>query len=550
MERIILKHRSGSKANQVEEFPLKQFKELMIGRDPAATVQYHPDFDDLVGRRHARIERDLTDPTQFLITDLKSRNGTYVNNARINETAKLKPGDIVQLGPGGPAFEFDLEPRPESFLRPTREAADMRTVPLGDYEVPTTQTDAMSASPTEPVTASSAPAGAPRPSVGRATVERMITMSQSKSRKNLILGGVVVVALLVLVVGVLIYQNRKTEQGLAEITQREEAREQERKAILDPKQIAEKYSPSVVFIRVSWKLTENGSQVYHKYRAGRPLYLPRGPSESRLEPMLTLDPRGNVPLGYAVGGSGFVVKEDGFILTNRHVAAPWFAPYPNLPRGIVVTRDRNGEEQIREVEGPTDWIPAQALRSNRSFLRLLEAKSNDDLEVTFPQDKLSTRGQVERISDEHDVALLKINLPQALPKVELRNEGEIKPGEAITVIGYPLTGAPVFTLVRDKTGLLGPGDKVAFVPQPAVTAGVIKRVIKAGSDSTSYYSSMGDNYEHDAKVTPGNSGAPVFDQQGDVIGLVYAGFTSGQITNYAVPIQYGKGLMGPQAVRQ
>ena len=33
MERIVLRHLSGSKANQVEEFPLAHFKELIVGRD-------------------------------------------------------------------------------------------------------------------------------------------------------------------------------------------------------------------------------------------------------------------------------------------------------------------------------------------------------------------------------------------------------------------------------------------------------------------------------------------------------------------------------------
>ena len=40
MERIVLKHLSGSKANQVEEFPLNHVKELVLGRDPSSTVKY------------------------------------------------------------------------------------------------------------------------------------------------------------------------------------------------------------------------------------------------------------------------------------------------------------------------------------------------------------------------------------------------------------------------------------------------------------------------------------------------------------------------------
>src|ERR1051325_5093546 len=122
MERIVLRHLNGSKANQIEEFPLNLFNELVIGRDPASTVKYDADRDDLVGRQHAKIIRDPADDAQFMITDLGSRNGTFVNKQRIVGTAKVMPGDLIQFGAGGPEFQFDIEPRPENALRPTRIA--------------------------------------------------------------------------------------------------------------------------------------------------------------------------------------------------------------------------------------------------------------------------------------------------------------------------------------------------------------------------------------------------------------------------------------------
>src|SRR5258706_15308049 len=93
MERIVLRHLSGSKANQVEEFPLAHFKELIFGRDPSASVKYDPNRDDLVGRQHAKIAQDPNDPTQFSISDLNSRNGTFINRQRIVGSARIAPGD-------------------------------------------------------------------------------------------------------------------------------------------------------------------------------------------------------------------------------------------------------------------------------------------------------------------------------------------------------------------------------------------------------------------------------------------------------------------------
>lgn len=47
MERIIIRHLNGSKANQIEEFPLDQLHELGIGRNPGFAVKYDPSQDDL-----------------------------------------------------------------------------------------------------------------------------------------------------------------------------------------------------------------------------------------------------------------------------------------------------------------------------------------------------------------------------------------------------------------------------------------------------------------------------------------------------------------------
>lgn len=110
MQCIVLRHLSGSKAQQVESFPLDYFRELIIGRDPSATVKYDPDRDELVSRQHAKITHDIN-LTQFLITDLNSSNGTYLNHQRVIGTARIAPGDVIQLGLGGPEFQFDLEPR-------------------------------------------------------------------------------------------------------------------------------------------------------------------------------------------------------------------------------------------------------------------------------------------------------------------------------------------------------------------------------------------------------------------------------------------------------
>ncbi|HEX4923686.1 MAG TPA: sigma 54-interacting transcriptional regulator [Bdellovibrionales bacterium] len=64
---------------------------LTIGRDPQNQVQLHDPFASM---RHARIERKVDG---FLLRDLRSRNGTYLNGSRVME-AQLMPGDRIRIG--------------------------------------------------------------------------------------------------------------------------------------------------------------------------------------------------------------------------------------------------------------------------------------------------------------------------------------------------------------------------------------------------------------------------------------------------------------------
>jgi diguanylate cyclase (GGDEF)-like protein len=66
-------------------------EEVSIGRSDQCTVCVN---SDLVSRRHAVINRILG---HYIVVDLKSTNGTFVNDQRI-ERAELKDGDLLRTG--------------------------------------------------------------------------------------------------------------------------------------------------------------------------------------------------------------------------------------------------------------------------------------------------------------------------------------------------------------------------------------------------------------------------------------------------------------------
>jgi pSer/pThr/pTyr-binding forkhead associated (FHA) protein len=101
IERVILKHLTGSQSGKEERIELGRAPEILIGRHPASRVRFDADQDDLVSGRHAQITQDAADPCVFMLTDLGSRNGTFVNSQKVTSPVRLLPGDVLQFARAG-----------------------------------------------------------------------------------------------------------------------------------------------------------------------------------------------------------------------------------------------------------------------------------------------------------------------------------------------------------------------------------------------------------------------------------------------------------------
>ena len=117
-----------------------------------------------------------------------------------------------------------------------------------------------------------------------------------------------------------------------------------------------------------------------------------------------------------------------------------------------------------------------------------------------------------------DLAVLKIDPKQTLPVAPMGNSADLKVGEWVVAIGNP------------------------FGLSNSVTAGIVSakgRVIGAGP--------YDDFIQTDAPINPGNSGGPLFNMQGEMVGINTAIIASGQGIGFAIPIDLAKPLI-PQLV--
>ena len=81
--------RSGPTPGMV--FPLEG-DQLLIGRDAANSIAIN---DAEISRKHSRL---TFQGGKYVIEDLGSPNGTFINGQRLAGPAVLKPGDVVSLG--------------------------------------------------------------------------------------------------------------------------------------------------------------------------------------------------------------------------------------------------------------------------------------------------------------------------------------------------------------------------------------------------------------------------------------------------------------------
>lgn len=219
-------------------------------------------------------------------------------------------------------------------------------------------------------------------------------------------------------------------------------------------QLVEKTSSAVINIRTTQKVVQNNSQFSDDDQAqeffrrffGMPIPQQQNPRNRRQAPQQEQE----VPRGV---GSGFIISQDGYILTNKHV-----------------------------VEGASEV-----------YVKLT--------------DKREFKAKVIGSDQRTDIALIKIE-GSNLPKLSIGDSDKIKAGEWVIAIGSP------FDL--DNT----------------VTSGIISSKARDTGDFLPLIQS-------DVAVNPGNSGGPLINMRGEVIGInsqIYSRSGGYMGISFAIPI--------------
>ncbi len=236
--------------------------------------------------------------------------------------------------------------------------------------------------------------------------------------------------------------------------------------------------------------------------AGRPQVDDKG--------MVSLDPDGmGPPLQLDVFGTGFLVSRDGRLLTNHHVAEPWWS-----------------NEDLKQL------LDRGAVAFAASYM------------AYFPGTPQGIAANLDRISSHADLAILKLSAPAplhaALLNLDDRSEASVT-GDPVVLIGYP-TGIEGILARAGSDVSQGVAENAHEVTQ-IVSQLAEQRLIRPTTTQGHIGDVLKDKIVYDAATTSGGSGGPLFNREGKVIGVNFAMLNDFGGSNLAVPIRYADELL-------
>ena len=272
--------------------------------------------------------------------------------------------------------------------------------------------------------------------------------------------------------------------------------------------IIQSYEPSVCLIHVVLGFREHTTGLSLRYAgvtsSGEPT------TDEHNNPLVSLT--GNGPeVHLDVFGTGFLVSGTGQILTNHHVAEPWWQN-----DDLKEMLDQGVEPVIAEMTAYFPGVP-RGIGVN-----------------------------TEKISSAADVAVLKGNVSAlGIKQVALADgRGSAVSGGPVVLLGYPTALDAVLARAGEETlqsiAAASKGDPKLVMEELAR-----RNLIRPTTTQGHIGDVLPDKIVYDAQTTSGGSGGPLFNNEGKVIGINFAMVREFGGSNFAIPVAYGKSLLKP-----
>src|SRR6266571_1162610 len=195
-------------------------------------------------------------------------------------------------------------------------------------------------------------------------------------------------------------------------------------------------------------------------------------------------------------GSGFTLSPSGYVLTNHHVVAGREYTVPSRQPDVTEVRVRLDVKRIDVV------VPA----ATGSSERVLEAS-------------------VVAADPELDLALLSVGAAY-LSDLPLGDSDALELGQPVTAWGFPLGHAVEVARERPREAL----------PTVAASPGSVA-ALRTDDEGDARY------IQTDVTLNPGNSGGPLLDEDGYVVGVVRMKLVKADRVGFAIPVNLAKDFL-------
>lgn len=217
-------------------------------------------------------------------------------------------------------------------------------------------------------------------------------------------------------------------------------------------------------------------------------------------------------------GSGFIITPDGYVITNAHVVDEnddeTKKNFAEQAFQEIMTKDieelessmerKMTDDEQKALRDANSWYFSQTMEVGditKSFSVVMGVSGKGDkiVPLVIPA-KLVVQGKP---IPGKDVAILRLTEKHTYPTIRIGNDKEMRVGDQVYVLGYPAV-ATFHPLISEES-----------ISEASLTRGLVsaKKNMKDGWEVL----------QTDASITHGNSGGPVMNDAGEVIGLATFG---------------------------